>query len=101
MPRQVVDGDVQMPDPWRDVAGARPEHRYDAEVLRPVWDQDGAPGQRVGKRGATISLGAGSFSMGKNGEAARTSLALWANTLMARCRPVGPHGPIRPSCRLA
>jgi len=76
MPRQVVDGYVQMPDPWRYVAGARPEHRYDAHVLHPVLDLDDAPGQLIGKRGSTISLGAGSFSMATYGEGPRTSLAL-------------------------
>src|SRR5512145_3474615 len=49
-PRQVVDADVQMPDPWRYAEGALPEHRYDAYVLRPVLDPDEALGQRLGMR---------------------------------------------------
>jgi hypothetical protein len=35
-PGEVVDRDVQMPDPWRYLEGARPEHGCDAQVLHSV-----------------------------------------------------------------
>ena len=50
MPRQVVDGYVQMPDPRRYVEGTRAEHRHDMKVLHPILDLDYAPGQLFGKR---------------------------------------------------
>ena len=59
MPRQVVDGYVQMPDPWRYVEGARPEYRYDMHVLHPVLYLDDAMGQPIGKRGVHDQLGCG------------------------------------------
>jgi hypothetical protein len=63
MPRQVIDGYVQMPDPWRYTERARSEHRDDVYVLHPVLDLDEAAGELIGKRGSTISLGEGSFSI--------------------------------------
>jgi hypothetical protein len=50
MPRKVVDGYMQMPDPWRHVEGSRSEHRYDMQVLHPVLDLDYAPSQLIGNR---------------------------------------------------
>jgi hypothetical protein len=49
-PRQVVDVYVQMPDSWRNVERAWPEHRYDMHVLHPVLDPDDAVSQSWGKR---------------------------------------------------
>jgi hypothetical protein len=59
MPRQVVDGYVQMPNPWRYVEGTRAEHRYDMEVLHPILDLDYTPGQLFGKRRVRDQLGHG------------------------------------------
>jgi hypothetical protein len=53
MPRKVVDGYMQMPDPWRHVKGSRSEHRYDMQVLHPVLDLGGS----------TVRFGGGSLSM--------------------------------------
>ena len=86
-PGQVVDGDVQMPDTWRDLEGGRPEHGCDAHVLHAVLGPEDALGQPLGKWGSTISLGAGSFSIATYGEAPRMSLALWAKALVARTVP--------------
>jgi hypothetical protein len=71
-PRQVVEVDVQMPDPWRYVEGACAEHWYDVHVLNPILNTDDALGECRGKREATISLGGGSFSMARYGVASRT-----------------------------
>jgi hypothetical protein len=49
-PRQVVDAYVQMPDPWRYVERACPEHWYDTHVLRMILDPDDVVGQSCGKR---------------------------------------------------
>jgi hypothetical protein len=49
-PRQVVDVYVQMPDPWRYVERACPEHWYDMHVLHTMLDPDDAMGQSCGKR---------------------------------------------------
>ena len=73
LPRQVVDGDVQMPDPRRHVARGRPAHsQRDAKALHLVRDEHHALGQRTGpgSGGFTMSLGAGSLPMG--------TTALWA-----------------------
>ena len=59
MPRQVVEGHVQMPDPRRHLQRVRPDHRQDAEVLHPVRDDGDAPGQLVGQRGFHEHLGGG------------------------------------------
>ena len=56
-PRQVVHMYVQMPDPWRCVERALPEHRDDVHVLRPPLDPDDALIQQVGKRGVHDQLG--------------------------------------------
>ena len=48
---------VQMPDSWRCVEGALPEHRDDVHVLRPPLDPDDALIQQVGKRGVHDQLG--------------------------------------------
>ena len=58
-PGQVVDDDVQMPDTWRCLEGARPEHGYDAQVLHPVLGPEDALGQAFGKRGIHDQLGRG------------------------------------------
>ena len=39
-PGQVVDGYVQMPDAWRYVEGARPEHLCDAHIFHSVLDPE-------------------------------------------------------------
>ena len=49
-PRHVVDVHVQMPDPWRNVERAYPEHRNDMHVLRTILDPDDSPSQSCGKR---------------------------------------------------
>ena len=49
-PRQVVDVYVQMPDPWRYVERACPEHWYDMHVLHTILDPDDVVGQSCGKR---------------------------------------------------
>ena len=49
-PRQVVDVYVQMPNPWRYVERACPEHWYDAHILRMILDLDDVVGQSCGKR---------------------------------------------------
>src|SRR6516164_2383692 len=48
-PRQVVDVYVQMPDPWRYVERACPEHWYDTHVLRMILNPDDVVGQSCGK----------------------------------------------------
>ena len=59
MPGQVVDGYVQMPEPWRYVECTRAEHRYDMQVLQPLLDLDYTPGQLIGKRRVHDQLGRG------------------------------------------
>jgi hypothetical protein len=49
-PRQVVDGDVQMPDARRHIACSGPGHRLNAQVFHPIRDVHHALGQRTGKR---------------------------------------------------
>lgn len=61
-PGQIVDGDVQMPDAWRYVEGARPEHLCDAHVLHAILRPEDTQGQPLGSGASTISLGTGSFS---------------------------------------
>ena len=53
---------VQMPDPWRYVEGALPEHRDDVHVLRPPLDPGDAlirrakdPAAAPGDRGTCIA----------------------------------------------
>jgi hypothetical protein len=77
-PRQAVNRDMQMPDPWRDLAGSLPEHRQYAEVLRPVRDEDGAPDQRPRKRGIHRQLGCRLVLDGKNTGGLPAFPALWA-----------------------
>jgi hypothetical protein len=50
---------VQMPDTWRYLAGACPEHGYDAQVLHSVLSPEDALGQPLGKRGIYDQLGCG------------------------------------------
>src|SRR5690348_12382358 len=38
VPGRIVDGDVNMADPWRDVQRALAEHRDDPQILRAVLD---------------------------------------------------------------
>jgi hypothetical protein len=49
MPWRVVNGDVEVADPRRDVEGAFAEHRYHAQILGPVLDEDEALGQLFGE----------------------------------------------------
>ena len=63
-PRQVVDRDVQMADPRRQVARSRPCHGQDAYVLHPVWDDHDALGQRTRKRRLYCQSGRGLVSDG-------------------------------------
>jgi hypothetical protein len=44
-PRQVIDVDVQMPDPGRYLKGAHPEHGCDAHILHAVLRPEEALGQ--------------------------------------------------------
>jgi len=48
-PRQVVDVYMQMPDPWRYVERACPEHWYNAHVFRMILDPDDVVSQSYGK----------------------------------------------------
>ena len=48
-PGQVIDGYMQVPDTWRYLKGARPEHGRDAQVLHPVLGPEDAMGQRIGE----------------------------------------------------
>ena len=50
LPGQIVERDVQVPDPGRDVAGGRPADGNDAKVLQAVRNEDDALGERSGKR---------------------------------------------------
>src|ERR1700674_2776699 len=47
-PGLVIDLDVQVPDTWRDGKGSPIEHRENAQVLRPVLDEDASQGQLFG-----------------------------------------------------
>ena len=54
---KVVHLYVQMPDTWRYLDGARPEHRYDTQVLHSVLSPEDALCQPFGKRGIHDQLG--------------------------------------------
>jgi hypothetical protein len=87
-PRQVVEMYVQMPDPWRYVERACPEHRYDMHILTRYWIQARPWASPAASGvGSTISLGEGSFSMATYGEAPRTSFVLWAKAFVASTLP--------------
>jgi hypothetical protein len=82
-PRQVIDNDVQMPDAGGCVDGARPEHRHDAQVLRPVLGSVDAQGDAFRKRRVHDQLGGRLFSTATYGEGPRISRAVWAKALVA------------------
>src|SRR5215471_5112066 len=85
-----------MPDTWRYVERARPEHWYDMHVSTRYWIQTMPWVSAAASGGSTISLGGGSFSMARYGVA---SLALCAKAFVAssippaaaarRSRPIG------------
>ena len=84
VPRQVVDGKVDMADARRHFEGAFAEHRRHAQVLRPrYWMKTSPRASGSGSGGSTISLAGPSFSMATNGDGPRMSLALWAEALVA------------------
>src|SRR5215831_16142485 len=72
-----------MPDTWRYVERARPEHWYDMHVSTRYWIQTMPWVSAAASGGSTISLGGGSFSVATDGVAARTSLALCATAFVA------------------
>jgi len=87
-PRQVVDMYVQMPDAWRYIERACPEHWYDMHILHTIQDPDDAVGQSCGKRrGVNNQFRWGPFAMATYGEAPRTSLVLWAKAFVASTVP--------------
>lgn len=49
-PRQIIDNDVEVPDPGRNVLGARPENVHDAQVLHPVLCPEDTDGEPLGQR---------------------------------------------------
>jgi hypothetical protein len=46
---QIVHDDVQMPDTWRCLDGARPEHLHYAQILNSVLSPEDAGGQTFGE----------------------------------------------------
>lgn len=56
-PGCVVDGNVQVPNPWKNVQSGRTEDRYDVYVLRPVLDQSRTMRQRQWNRSIDDQFG--------------------------------------------
>jgi hypothetical protein len=78
----VVDGDVKMSDPRRDVARGRTAYGHDAQILHRYGMKATPVASGPGSGGSTNNLGAGSFSMGTTSDA-----ALWAKALVASSTP--------------
>jgi hypothetical protein len=83
----VVDVYMQMPDPWRHVERACPEH--DMHVLRTILDPDDAMGQSCGKRrGVHNQFGWGLVLDGDVWGAPPTSHAICAKAFVASATPL-------------